>query len=1759
MFQLEKKRTLLAIIVWMAFTGIAFAQPTVSFLPVDGATNISTSVNVIIAFDQAVRNIDDSEITSGNVATLLTLRKDDISGDDVPFTASIDPGKTTITIVPTASLDNNQVYYVAIAPVEDVTNNATTGTSAIFTTTNDTQAPVPSFTPSNGSIDFPNASSIVITFDEPIRDLNNADLNSTSIDAKITLKEAGALGPDIPFDATLNGANTQITITSSASLPDFTVIYVAVNNVEDQFDNAITTAQSIFFTTADGTPPVITFTPTDGASGVAITSNITIGLDEAVRNIDDSEITDANLASLISFKLTNSGGADVPFTATINAGKTTIIINPVSDLDPDQLYFVSLSPVENHYDVATVSSQITFATVDTQPPVATFNPVNGATGVSNSANIVITFNEPIRNLDNSTLDNVTIDSRIVLRLTDISGVNIPFDAVIDGTGTIVTIDPAGALPDLTPIYVSINNVEDASNNAITTPVSATFTTTDGTPPVVTFDPPNGATNFSITSNVVLTFDESIRNLNNSEITNLNVGGLITFVRTSDNANISFTATINAGKTGITINPDNNLGADIEYSVTLASVEDAYNNPTGIQAVTFSTQSLSVNAGPDKSVCGGESTTITSVISGGNGYYNIQWTSSPAGFTSTSQTITVSPSVTTTYTCTVTDSDGNTNGASPATVTVTVNEAPVASWDPGTKLSFIVNEPAHLLSGTATNQDGVTPSTGTDTFTGAGIALHGDGNYYFHPNTTGIVSDLPLTYTHTNSAGCSNSDQILVSVSSQSPILNIEDGYCANEPINQGVSGILAPNPAVVNMSTYRHMAFWTSHNTPVNGPLIEIGGSPKTYRLDPAMAAAVLGGSDVFYIAIYSQINLPLGPPLMLPLHVVEVKLYLPGIQPVITSIRSSEVFCESNDPFVLTTSTDGSYTTLSWSVVSEPGMIPESPNGISETSPDVFEFAPGAITYPSNEAFRRLAMIYRYNDKNGCFGEVIEPFITVRKPTPPIAEDKQYCQFYEGDLTLSAHGEFNYIQWYENENLSDPDPALTSIFNTNLNSSVPQSKDYWVTDDYFGYCQSNPTKVTLQITPVPQFTLNVPAQCEDREFSFQGPNGADTYEWLIERGGPDGEDVIYDVQNPVHTYPRQGLYNIRLRITYTSNASECAATDGTQVTVGVNPEPSFTYSKLCDEDFTEFIGIVPPEIGVERFQWDFGDGHMLPQGLSGASVPAGTHGGTTTNTYKDPRHQFINASVPATYDVTVTAITNLGCAGSTTKPVTLLPYLSPTPQNPYSMRDLDNGRGFWTVEDINGNSTWVFEQPDKVYVRSSENAWVTHATQNYSPDDRSFINSPCFNITDFTKPVIALDYITDTERSYDGAVLEYSNDGGTTWNALGNTVSGSEWFSTQGFLTGNIGSSQVGWSGQLWNDGDSYEWMQGRHKLDNVENKTKVRFRIAFASNATGEFEGFAFNNLSIRERNRNILIENFTNHEFSVNNNYYATIPEAEAVKIQYHLGFPTNDANFSVNPTDPAARAAYYGIPLKTEYIPRAFVDGLSEGNFTTSWETQYRDLRSLASAPFLVNLSVEASEGELLITANANVLESFPADGTRKPVLHVVVVEKTVGSDRYVVRKMLPNATGTLLPLPLMDGTVTDDIALNWKVSNAVERSDLAVIAFIQDELTREVYQATIETSVADPGIITAIEEVVFGGLSVYPNPADQSFTVKLGDGAQDVYPVRVMDSFGRAVFESEFRKGEHTKEVVTGTLAAGMYFVQIETVKGIVWRKVIVGH
>lgn len=115
--------------------------------------------------------------------------------------------------------------------------------------------------------------------------------------------------------------------------------------------------------TGDVTPPTFTFSPVDTATDVGVNAQIIIVASEPVRDSDGvTEITNANAADYIVLKETNSGGADIAKTVTIDATKTTFTITPTTGYGGGQLVFVEISGVEDLNGNEAVADSITFTT-----------------------------------------------------------------------------------------------------------------------------------------------------------------------------------------------------------------------------------------------------------------------------------------------------------------------------------------------------------------------------------------------------------------------------------------------------------------------------------------------------------------------------------------------------------------------------------------------------------------------------------------------------------------------------------------------------------------------------------------------------------------------------------------------------------------------------------------------------------------------------------------------------------------------------------------------------------------------------------------------------------------------------------------------------------------------------------------------------------------------------------------------------------------------------------------------------------------------------------------------------------------------------------------------------------------------------------------------------------------------------------------------------------------------------------------------------
>jgi len=87
--------------------------------PPDGATGVLVNAPMLIQYHQPIRMVGGQAITNSNVGSLITLKENGPMGADAGFTATINSGKTLITVTPNPDLKYSQQYYLKVDTAEN--------------------------------------------------------------------------------------------------------------------------------------------------------------------------------------------------------------------------------------------------------------------------------------------------------------------------------------------------------------------------------------------------------------------------------------------------------------------------------------------------------------------------------------------------------------------------------------------------------------------------------------------------------------------------------------------------------------------------------------------------------------------------------------------------------------------------------------------------------------------------------------------------------------------------------------------------------------------------------------------------------------------------------------------------------------------------------------------------------------------------------------------------------------------------------------------------------------------------------------------------------------------------------------------------------------------------------------------------------------------------------------------------------------------------------------------------------------------------------------------------------------------------------------------------------------------------------------------------------------------------------------------------------------------------------------------------------
>lgn len=199
----------------------------------------------------------------------------------------------------------------------------------------------------------------------------------------------------------------------------------------------------------------------------------------------------------------------------------------------------------------------------------------------------------------------------------------------------------------------------------------------------------------------------------------------------------------------------------------------------------------------------------------------------------------------------------------------------------------------------------------------------------------------------------------------------------------------------------------------------------------------------------------------------------------------------------------------------------------------------------------------------------------------------------------------------------------------------------------------------------------------------------------------------------------------------------------------------------------------------------------------------------------------------------------------------------------PY-VQDFEASAGGW-VSGGTGND-WAWGTPAKAVISSAGSgtrAWITGGltASFYNLGARSFVESPCFDFTNLQYPFISLKVFWESERTFDGSNIQYSTNGGTTWQNVGSLNDPVDclnfnWYNTPNITNlATLATVREGWAGNIQQTqgsclggSGSTGWVVARHCMPNLAGVPQVKFRVTFgAGTACNNYDGFAFDSVAI------------------------------------------------------------------------------------------------------------------------------------------------------------------------------------------------------------------------------------------------------------------------------------------------------------------------
>jgi len=839
---------------------------------------------------------------------------------------------------------------------------------------------------------------------------------------------------------------------------------------------------------------------------------------------------------------------------------------------------------------------------------------------------------------------------------------------------------------------------------------------------------------------------------------------------------------------------------------------------------------------------------------------------------------------------------------------------------------------------------------------------------------------------------------------------------------------------------------------------------------------------------------------------------------------------------------------------------IPEvtNPEFLYDQGDDTLNLYPSRLDWPSGSSNRTVTIYYSYLKLGVEVTDSVDLDIEYFEPTNITSmADTIFCS-NESFVPLSGNkdnldefsGVFSGVG-------TDKPPGSNYIFEPAV-ADIGWNTIYYTYTSPHNCVQVDSGQMLVNPTPVSDFTIldtcifKRPVGDTIRFLNTTDTAGLGAMTWDWNFGDiASGLDNLSTEQDPKHWYSDPGFWTINLTST---TVNGCVNTYSKTFSFGDKPIAMFKWDTECyttaptvfSSNYTERFD------SIDSYQWIISD-------LSGNEVLNTILPGTQLTL----PHTF---AAMDNYRIELKVVSELECRDNHVDTLYLRPYYQDLGAAAGYSEDFEAVAPGWIVEKSESSElqSWVYGavDPGKFPYESVDGsaAWYTDLVRK-DTIEQSWVSSPCYDFSSLDRPMVKMDIKVSSDRDRDGAALQYTTDDRKTWKNVGAIDDGSiNWYNTFRILNGPGGQGE-GWTGSFVFDTDP-QWMTAMHDLDDLKGEPRVQFRVAYGSDgrAIEDNEGFAFDNLWIGERSRVVLLEHFTNSGDATSKDANKEINSLvgnnplDVIDIQYHAEITgLTDKMNEDNPAPPSARALFYG----TSAVPYTLMDG---GGLSGDWIYDYDEApldtldlytRVLQDPGFDISISATKSAGSLSVDIEVEALDTI---ASQEIILYTVVIEKQITDPGYtgtngdtvfqnVVREMLPNAAGLSFIQAWNPGD-KQTASFDWTIENVVDQEMVYVVVFLQNAVSKNVYQAASN----DPDLgATSVQEIMKArdmSMMVYPNPATDRAYVMFADipGSSKV-ELQLFNHLGSLVRNEIMEPGLEIHEFDLSGLNRGVYFIR----------------